>query len=89
MFLGSTLAHWAIIFMGGEVLGILCYLGLIPHACSLAGSRLLFPLPLCSLELGEDACLGPIFLLSSSLPLLLPCNGSPFWHLFPLLLPLP
>lgn len=59
-----------------------CHLGLVPHAYTLAGPRLLFLLPLCSLELSDDACLAPIFLLASSLPLL-PCNGSPFWHLLP------
>lgn len=74
---------------GGEVLGVLCHLGLVLHASSPAESGLLFPVPLCSLELGEDACLALIFLFPSSLPLLFPCNGSPFWHLLPLLLPLP
>lgn len=78
---------------GGEALGaswplsVLCHLGLVPQACSLKGPGLLFSLPFCSLELGDDACLAPIFLPASSLPLLLPCNGSPFWHLLPCPLP--
>lgn len=45
---------------------VLCHLGLVPHACSLEGPRLLFLLPFCSLELGDYACLAPIFLLASS-----------------------
>lgn len=62
-------------------LPVLCHLGLVPLACYHAQTA--FPLPLCSLELGDDACLAPVFLLTSSLPLLLSCNGSPFWHLLP------
>lgn len=38
-----------------------CHLGLVPHAYSLEGPGLLFPLPLCILELGEDARLASIF----------------------------
>lgn len=60
--------------------------GLSPMPALWKGPGLLFPLPLCSRELGDDACLAPIFLLASSLPLFL-CNGSPFWHLLPCPLP--